>query len=67
MKKTNKVSINLTDEDYALLTRQAEKERRPIAQLTAIIVEDCVRASFLKEQGEGIIKPARFIKTERRN
>ena len=65
MKKTNKVSINLTDEDYALLTRQAEKERRPIAQLAAIILEDYLYTQTLKTaqaNASGYMRPAHFIK-----
>ena len=66
MKKTNKVSINLTDEDYALLTRQAEKERRPIAQMAGLIIQDWLDAQTLKnvqaQSISGYMRPAHFIK-----
>ena len=40
MKRTNKVSINLTQEQFDILRTLANLERRTISELAALIVSD---------------------------
>ena len=43
-KKTKAITITLTETVYNKLKQQAEKERRPLAQLVALLVVDSLEA-----------------------
>lgn len=45
MKKNKHITINLNNEDYEQLKRQAEQERRTLATLTALIIEDYIKGN----------------------
>ena len=64
MKRNNKVSINLTQEQYDLLKALANLERRSVSELAALIVIDNSQALFLKRQEKGKMTQARFIATQ---
>ena len=53
MKKTKAVTIHLTEEIAALVEFNAREERRPVAQLLALWVEDVARAETLRKTDRG--------------
>lgn len=61
MKRTNKVSINLTQEQYDILRTLADLERRTISELAALIVSDVSLSLFLERQQQGEMQQARFV------
>lgn len=61
MKKTNKVSINLTQEQFNTLKALANIERRTISELAALIVVDTSETLFLSHQEKGELKQVRFV------
>lgn len=61
MKKTKKVSINLTEEQFNILSALARLERRTISDLAALIVVDNSRAMFLSKQEQGKMEEVRFV------
>ena len=60
-KRTNKVSINLTQEQFDILRTLANIERRSISELAALIVSDVSRELFLEKQQQGKMQQARFV------
>lgn len=52
-KRTMKVSINLTQEQYETLQWLATQERRTISELAALIVVDNSQRLFLERQPQG--------------
>lgn len=60
MKRDNKVSINLTQEQYDLLSALARLERRSVSELAALIVVDTSKALFLDHQQKGTMTQAKF-------
>ena len=60
-KRTNKVSINLTQEQFDILRTLANIERRTISELAALIVSDVSRELFLEKQQQGKMQKARFV------
>ena len=59
-KKTQKISINLTQEQYDIVKALATMERRNISELCALIVVDNSQALFLEHQQRGEMEIARF-------
>ena len=59
-KKTQKISINLTQEQYDIIKALATMERRNISELCALIVVDNSQALFLEHQQRGEMEIARF-------
>ena len=66
MKRTNKVSINLTQEQIDILRTLANLERRTISELAALIVSDVSLSLFLERQQQGEMQQARFVPNDRR-
>lgn len=52
-KKAKAITIHLTEEIAALVEFNAKEERRPVAQLLALWVEDTARAETLKKTDKG--------------
>lgn len=65
MKRDNKISINLTQEEYDVLNRLAQIERRTISELAALIVVDTSLALFLERQQQGVMIKAKYCPTVR--
>lgn len=63
-KKTKKVSINLTEEQYNLLNALARMERRSISELAALIVVDNTEILYQQRQPKGTWEVARFVPSE---
>ena len=59
-KRTKKVSINLTQEQYELLEKLAIMERRTISELAALIVVDTSQQLYVEWQPKGEFDKARF-------
>lgn len=49
-KRTKKISINLTEEEYNLIQWLATKERRSISELAALILMDNAQLLFNEKQ-----------------
>ena len=66
MKKTKHITITLSEDHYAQLERQAEKERRHIAQMAGLMIRDILDGETLKnaqaQSISGYMRPAHFIK-----
>lgn len=52
-KKTKAITIHLAEEVAALVEFNATQERRPVAQLLALWVEDVARAETMKKTDKG--------------
>lgn len=63
-KKTKKISINLTQEEFNLIQALANIERRTISELSALILVDNAQQLFLNRQGKGEMKIAHFTPHE---
>lgn len=64
MKKTKKISINLTQEEYNLIQALANMERRSISELSALILVDNAQQLFISRQERGEMKVAHFTPHE---
>lgn len=53
MKKSKSITIHLTEEVAQLVEYNAREERRPIAQLLALWVEDVARVETMKKTDKG--------------
>ena len=51
--KTETITIRITEEVAQMIQYNAEQERRPVAQLVALWVEDVARAETLKKTDKG--------------
>lgn len=60
MKRNQKVSINITQEEYDLLCALAKLERRSVSELAALIVVDTSQQLFLSKQEKGTMEVAHF-------
>ena len=65
MKRNNKVSINLTQEEFEILSKLAKMERRTISELAALIVSDTSLALFLAKQEQGTLEQAKFCPSQK--
>ena len=61
MKRDNKVSINLTQEEYDVLCKLANLERRSVSELAALIVSDVSLSLLSEKQQQGKMEQARFV------
>lgn len=52
-KKTKKISINLTEEEYRVIELLSQYERRSISELCALIVVDSSLVLFQQRQAKG--------------
>ena len=52
-KRTKKISINLTEEQYQLLEWLAQNERRSLSELASFILVDNAQLLFLEKQPKG--------------
>jgi len=65
MKKTKHITITLSEEHFAQLERKAEQERRPIAQMAGLMIQDILDDETLKNARsniDGYMRQAHFIK-----
>ena len=60
MKKTKKISINLTEEEFNVVQWLATQERRTISEMVALIVVDNSQRLFEERQPKGEWKKAHF-------
>lgn len=52
-KRTKKVSVNITKEQYELLEWLATKERRSVSELAYLILMDNAQQLFIEKQPKG--------------
>ena len=52
-KRTKKISVNLTEEQYAILDWLARHERRSVSELAALILVDNSQRLFEEKQPKG--------------
>lgn len=53
MKKTKSITIHLTEEVAQMVEYNAREERRPVAQLLALWVEDVAKVETMKKTDKG--------------
>ena len=64
MKKTNHITITLDDFTYSELQKEAERQRRSLGQLTALLIQEVIRNDFLNRQPVQPLIKAHFIKLD---
>lgn len=62
MKKTKHVTVSLDDFTYNELIAEAERQRRSLGQLTALLIQEVIRNDFLNRQPVEPLIKAHFIK-----
>ena len=64
MKKTKHITVSLDDFTYSELQAEAERQRRSLGQLTALLIQEVIRNDFLNRQPVQPLIKARFIKLD---
>lgn len=60
-KKTNHITINVTDDDYAIIKTLAMQQRRNIAEFCRLLLADAARDMFINSQANrGEFTEAKF-------
>lgn len=59
-KRTKKISINLTEDEFNLLATLARVERRSISELAALIIVDTSQQLYFEKYGKGNLEVAHF-------
>ena len=62
MKKTKHITITLDDFTYNELQKEAERQRRSLGQLTALLIQEVIRNDFLNRQPVEPLIKAHFYK-----
>jgi hypothetical protein len=62
MKKTKHITITLDDFTFNELQKEAERQRRSLGQLTALLIQEVIRNDFLNRQTVQPLIKAHFIK-----
>lgn len=60
-KRTKKISVNLTEEQYQVVEWLARQTRRSISELAALILIDNAQQLFIELQPQGELLQPRFI------
>jgi len=61
MKKTRKISVNLTEDDYSMIEKLANLERRTVAELCALILVDNAWQLWLQKNSTTTLEKATFV------
>ena len=61
MKKTRKISVNLTEDDYSMIEKLANLERRTVAELCALILVDNAWQLWLQKNSTTTLEKAIFV------
>ena len=61
MKKTKKISVNLTEDDYSMIEKLANLERRTVAELCALILVDNAWQLWLQKNSTTTLEKATFV------
>lgn len=62
MKKTKHITITLDDLTFSELQKEAERQRRSLGQLTALLIQEVIRNDFLNRQPVEPLIKAHFYK-----
>jgi len=64
MKKSNHITVSLDEFTFNELIAEANNQKRPVANLAGLVLEEVVKNNFLNRQPVQPLIKARFIKLD---